>query len=132
VPVAKSNMSLGRPLTGAFEYSLSLWIRSLPRARNLVNPRYWRMVRDILHFNKNGLAIAQADQSLSIGGLLAQAGHGRLVPRPVSFAVFRRDLVHAHTEDSGFPGPCDDGFFRNHALLDYEGQHQWYTVQGGS
>lgn len=23
-------------------------------------------------------------------------------------------------------------FFENHALLNYSGQHQWYTVKGGS
>jgi hypothetical protein len=31
-----------------------------------------------------------------------------------------------------FPAKAMIDFFRNHALLDYEGQHQWYTVPGGS
>jgi predicted NAD/FAD-binding protein len=31
-----------------------------------------------------------------------------------------------------FPAQALVRFFRNHALLNYEGQHQWYTVQGGS
>jgi hypothetical protein len=31
-----------------------------------------------------------------------------------------------------FPARSMIDFFRNHALLDYEGQHQWYTVPGGS
>jgi len=31
-----------------------------------------------------------------------------------------------------FPAHALMQFFENHALLNYEGQHQWYTVEGGS
>jgi predicted NAD/FAD-binding protein len=31
-----------------------------------------------------------------------------------------------------FPAHAMLQFFKNHALLGYDGQHQWYTVQGGS
>lgn len=31
-----------------------------------------------------------------------------------------------------FPAEAMLRFFENHALLNYSGQHQWYTVQGGS
>jgi hypothetical protein len=31
-----------------------------------------------------------------------------------------------------FPAYAMLRFFQNHALLNYSGQHQWYTVQGGS
>ena len=31
-----------------------------------------------------------------------------------------------------FPAHAMVRFFENHALLGYDGQHQWYTVQGGS
>ena len=31
-----------------------------------------------------------------------------------------------------FPAHAMVNFFENHALLNYSGQHQWYTVEGGS
>ncbi|MDD7971390.1 NAD(P)/FAD-dependent oxidoreductase [Roseinatronobacter alkalisoli] len=133
VPVAPSNMSFGASFdAGRFEYSLSGIDEIFATRRNLADPRYWRMMRDIVHFNKHGLAMAQADATLTTGGLLARLGTGDWFRDryllPFSGAIWstptRRIL--------DFPAQALMGFFRNHALLGYEGQHQWYTVRGGS
>lgn len=133
VPVAKSNMSFGASFQqGAFEYSLSGIDEVFATRANLVNPRYWRMVRDILHFNKNGLAVAQADPTLSIGGLLERLGTGDWF-RERYLLPFSGAIWSTPTQKIlDFPAHAMMEFFRNHALLGYEGQHQWYTVQGGS
>ncbi len=133
VPVAKSNMSFGASFDdGAFEYSLSGLDELFASRKNLANPRYWRMIRDIVHFNKNGLAASAADPSLSIGGLLHKLGTGDWF-RERYLLPFSGAIWSTPTQKIlDFPAHAMMEFFRNHALLGYEGQHQWYTVQGGS
>ena len=70
VPVVKSNMSFGASFGGGrLEYGLASLDALFAQRRNAANPRFLRMVRDILHFNKHGLAASQ-DPTLTIGGLL--------------------------------------------------------------
>lgn len=133
VPVAKSNMSFGASFDGGrFEYSLSGLDEVFATRANLANPRYWRMIRDILRFNKQGLAFAQADPGLSIGDLLARLGTGDWF-RERYLLPFSGAIWSTPTQKIlDFPAHAMMEFFRNHALLGYDGQHQWYTVQGGS
>ena len=133
VPVVKSNMSFGASFdAGAFEYSLSGIDEIFATRKNLANPRYWRMIRDIMHFNKNALSVSQADPSLSIGALLEKLGTGDWF-RERYLLPFSGAIWSTPTQKIlDFPAHAMIDFFRNHALLGYEGQHQWYTVQGGS
>lgn len=133
VPVAKSNMSFGVSMAGGrYEYALSGLDEVFATRANLLDPRHLGMIRDILRFNKRGLAIAQADPVLTIGGLLAQLGTGDWFREryllPFSGAIWSTPTAKI----LDFPAHAMMEFFRNHALLGYEGQHQWYTVQGGS
>lgn len=133
VPITKSNMSFGASFDGGRnEYALNDLDSIFATRRNAVDPRFLRMIRDILHFNKNGLSVAQADPSLSIGGLLEKLGTGAWFREryllPFSGAIWSTPTAKI----LDFPAHAMMDFFRNHALLGYEGQHQWYTVQGGS
>ena len=133
VPVTPSNMSFGASFdAGRFEYSLSGVDEVFATRANLANPRYWRMIRDILRFNKQGLGIAQANPGLTIGGLLERLGTGDWF-RERYLLPFSGAIWSMPTEKVlDFPAHAMMEFFRNHALLGYDGQHQWYTVQGGS
>ncbi len=133
VPVTPSNMSFGASFdAGRFEYSLSGIDEVFATRANLANPRYWRMIRDILRFNKQGLGIAQANPGLSIAGLLKRLGTGDWF-RERYLLPFSGAIWSMPTEKVlDFPAHAMMEFFRNHALLGYDGQHQWYTVQGGS
>lgn len=133
VPVAKSSMSFGASFDdGRFEYSLSGLDEIFATRSNLANPRYWAMIRDIVKFNKSGLSVAQSDPTLTIGGLLQRLGTGAWFRDryllPFSGAIWSTppDKI------LDFPAHAMMAFFQNHALLGYEGQHQWYTVDGGS
>ena len=133
VPVATSNMSFGVSMAGGrYEYSLSGLDEIFATRTNLADPRHLRMIRDILRFNKQALAIAQADPSLTIGGLMDALGTGAWFREryllPFSGAIWSTPTAKI----LDFPAHAMMEFFRNHALLGYEGQHQWYTVQGGS
>ena len=61
---------------GRYEYGLGNLDQLFATRRAALDPRHLRMIRDILHFNKNGLRVAQADPSLTIGGLLERLGTG--------------------------------------------------------
>ncbi len=133
VPVAKSNMSFGVSMDGGrYEYALSGLDGIFATRANLLDPRHLGMIRDILRFNKNGLAVAQADPSLTIGGLLQRLGTGEWFREryllPFSGAIWSTPTAKI----LDFPAHALMAFFRNHALLGYAGQHQWYTVAGGS
>ncbi len=133
VPVAKSNMSFGASFDGGrSEYSLSGIDQIFATRANLANPRHWRMIRDIMRFNRRGLALAQEEPDLTIGALIDRLGTGAWFREryilPFSGAIWSTPTQRI----LDFPAHAMMEFFRNHALLGYEGQHQWYTVQGGS
>ena len=132
VPVVKSNMSFGASFGGGrMEYGLAGLDALFAQRRNIANPKFLRMVKDILKFNAKGLAAAE-DESLTIGELLQKLNlsdyfrdHYLL---PFSGAIWSTPKEKI----LDFPAYAMMRFFDNHALLGATGQHQWYTVKGGS
>lgn len=132
VPVVPSNMSFGASFDGGrLEYALTSVNAIFAQRRNLVNPRFLGMLRDIVKFNKHALTLAQ-DKTLSLGDFLAKLGTGDYFRDhylfPFSGAIWSTPVEKI----MDFPAHALIRFFENHALLGYSGQHQWYTVQGGS
>ncbi len=132
VPVVKSNMSFGASFAGGkLEYGLASLDALFAQRSNIASPRFLRMVRDIFKFNAKGLD-ASRDETLTIGELMHK----------LKLSNFFRD--HYLLPFSGaiwstpkekildFPAYAMMKFFDNHALLGATGQHQWYTVAGGS
>lgn len=132
VPTVASSMSFGASIRGgAIEYGLASMDTIFAQRRNAFNPRFLRMLTDILHFNRNAEAVA-TDSDMTIGELLGRLGTGSYFRdhyiTPFSGAIWS-------TPTAGildFPAQALVRFFRNHALMDFDGQHQWYTVKGGS
>jgi predicted NAD/FAD-binding protein len=132
VPVVKSSMSFGASLRGgAFEYGLANLRAVFAQPRNAADPRFLRMLRDIFRFNANALRLGQ-DRSLTLAQFLARLGTGAWFRDhyllPLSGAIWSTPAERIME----FPAHAMIGFFENHALLSHTGQHQWYTVQGGS
>ncbi|MEI4488407.1 FAD-dependent oxidoreductase [Frigidibacter sp. MR17.14] len=132
VPVIDSDMSFGASIDGGrFEYGLRDLNALFTQRRRLGDPRYWRMLRDILHFNRNGLAAADRPE-MTISGLLDRLGTGRWFRdyyiTPLSGAIWSTPVAGI----LDFPAQPLMRFFANHALLSVTGQHQWLTVKGGS
>lgn len=132
VPVVKSDMSFGASIDGGrLEYALHSIDSIFAQRKNALNPAFLRMVRDIVKFNKHAVRVAQ-DQSLTIGGFIRVLGLGRYF-RDYYLAPLSGAIWSTPTEKiMDFPAHAMVSFLDNHALLDYAGQHQWYTVQGGS
>jgi predicted NAD/FAD-binding protein len=132
VPTTESSMSFGASIKGGrLEYGLASVDAIFAQRKNALDPRFLRMLSDIVHFNRNAEAVA-TDATMTIAELLGRLRTGAWFRdhyiTPFSGAIWS-------TPTSGildFPAQALVRFFRNHALLGYEGQHQWYTVKGGS
>lgn len=132
VPVERSDMSFGATIDGGrMEYGLRNFAALVGQKQNLMRPAYYRMVRDIFRFNAGAEALAENDEA-TIGDLIAEMGLGSWFRRyylmPICGAIWSTPA----TEIDAFPAKSLVRFFRNHALLSHKGQHQWWTVSGGS
>lgn len=133
VPVERSDMSFGATIDdGRIEYGLRDLRAVIGQRRNLARPGFAAMIRDILRFNARAEAVAADDPSMTMGELMAELRLGRWFRdyyiKPISGAIWSTppDGIEA------FPADAMLRFFRNHALLSTKGQHQWWTVSGGS
>lgn len=131
VPTAKSTMSFGASLDGGrIEYALASLDTLFAQRKNLLNPKFIGMIRDILRFNKNAVRVAQP--GMTIRDLLAALGTGDYF-RDYYITPFSGAIWSTPTKGIlDFPADAMIRFFDNHRLLHTEGQHQWFTVQGGS
>ncbi|MEP1766313.1 MAG: FAD-dependent oxidoreductase [Sulfitobacter sp.] len=132
VPVAKSDMSFGASINnGQIEYSVKSLRALLAQPSNLLKPGFIGMVRDILKFNKHAEDMA-TNEAMTICELVEALGLGAWFQdyylMPLCGAIWSTPAV----EIRRFPAQALLQFFRNHALLSTYGQHQWWTVDGGS
>jgi len=132
VPVVKSDMSFGASIdNGRIEYGLNNMRAILGQRRNLIRPAYYKMIADILRFGKRAEAAAKDDHT-TIGELVEKLKLGRWFRdnylMPMSGAIWSTPT----DEVDQFPAKSLVQFFRNHALLAGLGEHQWWTVKGGS
>lgn len=133
VPVEKSDMSFGVSLAGGrLEYALRSGDALFGQRRNLLSPGFHGMIRDILRFNARAEAAAAREPGLTIAELVARL---RLGPRfrdhylfPICGAIWSTPAAAI----GAFPAEALLRFMRNHALMSAGGQHQWWTVSGGS
>jgi len=133
VPVVKSNMSFGASIEGGrLEYGLASVRAVFAQSKNAFDPRFLRMLRDINHFNAKGYDLAAANPDWAIGTFLDNLGVGRYF-RDYYLAPLSGAIWSTPTDKiMEFPAYALMDFFKNHALLGVTGQHQWYTVNGGS
>ncbi len=132
VPVTKSDMSFGTSINGGeIEYGLRDLRALTAQKRNLMRPGFVRMVRDILRFNAKAEGLA-TDDSATIGDLMADLQLGDWFQRYYLMPLCGAIWSTPPDEIRAFPARALVQFFRNHALLSASGQHQWWTVDGGS
>lgn len=132
VPVTKSDMSFGASVrNGRMEYGLANLRAVFAQLKNVANPRFIGMLRDVMRFNATALTTAQ-EPGMTIRGLLDALGTGvwfrDYYLLPLSGAIWSTPKEKI----LDFPARAMMQFFENHALLHHTGQHQWHTVQGGS
>lgn len=73
VPVAKSDMSFGASIhKGWMEYGTQHLSNVFAQKRNLLRPDFWRMISDVLRFNKQAKTYLERDPALTLGECLHQ------------------------------------------------------------
>jgi predicted NAD/FAD-binding protein len=131
-----SNMSFSvADETGDFEYAGSSPNGLFATRRNLVNPAFHRMVRDLVRFNSDAkrlVAEGATAEDVSLLQFLKEGGYSqffidRLIVPQVS-AVWSADPEQLYS----FPARIVFEFFNNHGILDLRGRPKWRTIKGGS
>ena len=122
------------PRTG-FEYAGSSLRSLFAQRRNLLNPKFWRMLSDIVSFNRESIADVDSgtlDPALTLGAYLKQRGYGDYFCErylvPMGAAIWSAS-TRAMLE---FPLQFFVQFFRNHGLLSINDRPQWRVLTGGS
>ena len=136
VPTEASDMSFAVSTdNGSVEYGSGSLNAMLGQRRNIVAPRYWRMVVDIKRFFAQAVQFLNQvtpDDTMSLGGFLAQHGFkGDMVDRfilPMGAAIW--STKPAEMEEQ--PAVTFLKFLQSHGLLQFTGQYPWRTVTGGS
>lgn len=133
VPVMRSDMSFGVSLGGGkLEYALRSGDALFGQRRNLFDPRFHGMIRDILRFNAKAPAHAAAHPDLTIEGLVADLGLGAAFRDNYLFPLCGAIWSTSRHGIGAFPAAALVRFMRNHGLMQVKGHHGWWTVKGGS
>ncbi len=135
VPTRTSDMSFAVSLDeGRLEYGGDGLAALFAQRRNLLRPRFWSMLNDLMRFCREAPAHACAlDANLtSLGDYLDTQGYG---------AAFQNDhllpqaaaIWSASVEDiRSYPAAAFIRFCQNHGLLTIRDRPLWRTVVGGS
>jgi predicted NAD/FAD-binding protein len=135
VPTQDTDMSFGYSVhPRGTEYAGSSLATLFVQKRNLLRPRFLRMLADIIRFNRIAReSLAAPNQaSDSLGDFLQRHRLGKGFAEdyllPMGAAIWScpsRTML-------GFPAHSFLQFFHNHGLLDLVDRPQWKTVVGGS
>lgn len=112
------------------EYNGGSFAGLFAQRSNLLRPRFWGMLRDIVRFHREAPALADGDATLA--DVVANGRYGRafaehyLVPMMAAIWSAEPERLLA------MPARFFVRFFANHGMLQVGGRPQWFTVVGGS
>ncbi|OYV63620.1 MAG: NAD/FAD-binding protein [Acidiphilium sp. 21-62-4] len=117
---------------GALEYGGSNLAQLFAQKTNLLRPRFWRMIQDILRFNREAPALLTSETTETLGDYLDRnrysAGFTEDHILPMGAAIWSASVAGMRA----FPAWHFVRFFHNHGLLTINDRPQWRTVTGGS
>ena len=134
VPYSDTRMSFSvkNDATG-LEYNGSSLNALFAQRRNLLNPGFLAMIREILRFNRNARkALVDNLTDLSLGEFLAQGDYSKdfidqyIVPMGAAIWSTSPQLMRK------FPARFFIRFFDHHGLLTVTDHPQWHVIDGGS
>jgi predicted NAD/FAD-binding protein len=135
VPTQVSDMSFAVSMDGgALEYSGSGISGVFGQPRNLIRPRFWSMLSDLIRFYREAPLDSELDKDehISLGDYLVKGRYG---------AAFRDDHLlpmasaiwsATPAEMLSYPAAAFIRFHNNHGLLQLRQRPAWETVVGGS
>ncbi|HET8790601.1 MAG TPA: FAD-dependent oxidoreductase [Modicisalibacter sp.] len=118
-----------------FEYNGHTLATLFAQRRNLLRPRFYRLLADILRFNRSAqrdLDSGRLNPAMTLGDYLEQGRYGRDFRQryllPMGAAIWSASSADLER----FPLTFFVRFFKNHGLLSVDQRPQWYTLVGGS
>jgi predicted NAD/FAD-binding protein len=133
VPIVKSDMSFGVSINdGWLEYGTQKLSHIFAQKQNYLRPRFLKMVRDILRFNKETRHYLDREASFTLGQCLDALKMGDWFRHYFLLAMGGAIWSMPLSEMLQFPASTFLRFFDNHGLLTINDHPQWYTVKGGS
>ena len=146
VPIAKSDMSFSvqapgaAPGGGPLEWSGCNLSTVFAQRRNLFNPRFLRMLADIVRFNRITTKLAEQGEDLRDNSPLLQPLGEFLKAQGFSdefrdwyFLPMMGCIWSCPTDQMlAFPVATMVRFCHNHGLIQVTNRPQWYTVDGGA
>ncbi|CAM5786421.1 NAD(P)/FAD-dependent oxidoreductase [Rhizobacter fulvus] len=140
VPIAKSEMSFsvqvpGDGTTRDLEWSGCDLNTVFAQRRNLLRPGFWRMLADLLRFNRLATALAGRDAlagEQAIGDFLDEHRFGREFREWYFLPMIGCIWSCPVDQMLRFPVATMLRFCHNHGLLQVANRPQWYTVRGGA
>lgn len=135
VPTRDSDMSFAVSIgDGAVEWAGDSWRTLFAQKRLIANTRHWRMIRDILRFNRQARQLIAHDAlpSMSLGEFLDRNDYSDAFAAryllPMAAAIWSTPTADMRS----FPVGAFMRFFDNHGLLELANRPQWKTIVGGS
>jgi len=135
VPTKPAHMSFAVSIDdGAFEYSSHGVGALFAQKRNYASPKFWRMIRDLLRFQKQAprdLPALEASGE-TLDSYLTRGGYGALFREahllPQAAAIWSCTMGQM----ASYPAASFVRFYMNHNLLKVDLKPTWRTVDGGS
>ena len=135
VPTKPSNMGFSVSLdNGRIEYGGDSLPALFAQWRNLIRPRFWSMLADLVRFYRNAPdhACALAADMTTLGDYLTTQGYGSAFQDdhllPQAAAIWSSSV----SDMRAYPAAAFIRFCENHGLLNIFNRPLWRTVDGGS
>jgi predicted NAD/FAD-binding protein len=128
------SFSVSDPVSGV-EYNGNNLNSLFAQRSNLLSPKFWGMVRDILRFNREALHDLNQKRiasDMTLGDYLKSNAYSeRFIQHyivPMGAAIWSMSL----NDMLSFPLQFFVRFFKNHGLLSVSDRPQWCVIEGGS
>nr|WP_076510413.1 NAD(P)/FAD-dependent oxidoreductase [Pseudacidovorax sp. RU35E] len=133
VPTVASDMSFAVSQDrGALEYAGTDLRGLFAQPRNLLRPRFWAMLRDLMRFYREAPALAATAGLQPLEDFLDAHGYGQAFREdhlyPMAAAIWSTPAGQV----GRYPTEAFIRFCENHHLLQVNGRPVWRTVKGGS
>ena len=102
---------------------------------NLVSPKFWKMILDILRFNKTGLEWLQNaadDDDTTLGQFLDKGKFSYMFRKYYGFPITAAIWSAGEEDVRKFPLRFFMNFFKNHGMLSVNERPQWRVIKNGS
>lgn len=116
-----------------FQYNPSTLKTLLAEKINFINPKFYKLLLDIIKFNKHAKQIAQQpSNSTSIGKLVDDLKIGEYCYENYIMPMIASIWSSSVADALNMPAYFICQFFDNHGLLDLNNRIHWYTIDNGS